>query len=110
MDNKTILESNPLLILYEEIAQVKSLLQELLASNKKQDIEIQERLLSSDECRSLFYPPISKSTLYRWTRDALISKYRIAGKVVYKKSEIESATKTLKTYKHKKASIEMEAA
>jgi len=89
---------NPFLILDERMGRMETILLDLQQLFLKQQADSQEILLSSNECRALFSPAISKSTLYRWTKSGLISKQRIAGKVGYKKSEIEAATKTLKTY------------
>ncbi|MEJ7821487.1 MAG: helix-turn-helix domain-containing protein [Chitinophagaceae bacterium] len=100
---------NPFSILQEEMQQMKSILIEVQELLIKQNSDRKEKYLSPNEARALFYPAISKSTLYRWTLEGLIKKHRIGGKACYKLSEIETATKSLKSYKQK-APIKMEAA
>lgn len=101
---------NPFGLLDEKISRVEAMLAKLLNAFEKQSTDNCDRYLSPDECRALFYPAISKSTLYRWTRDGKITKYLTpGGKPAYKKSEVETAVKTLKICSNKKAPIEMEA-
>jgi hypothetical protein len=57
--------------------------------------------ISEKAAREMFYPPASKSTFYRWSKSGLINKKRIGNRVVYSKSEIEAAVKTIKLYRQK---------
>lgn len=61
--------------------------------------EKQEKLISPAETCQQFYPPISKNTLARWTKDGRLKDYRIGGRVYYKQGEVLEAVKHLQRYK-----------
>ena len=61
--------------------------------------EKEEKFLSPAEVCKIFVPAISKTTLAAWTKQGLLTEYRIGGRVYYKMSEVFKSVKTLKTYK-----------
>ena len=60
--------------------------------------EKEEKLLSPSEVCKKFEPAISKTTLASWTKQGLLTEYRIGGRVYYKMSEIFKKAKTLSRY------------
>jgi hypothetical protein len=50
--------------------------------------EKEEKFLSPAEVCKRFVPAISKTTLASWTKQGLLTEYRIGGRVLYKMSEI----------------------
>lgn len=93
------IKENPFEILEQRIETLQASVDNILYILNKEQSETSEKYLSSDECRKMFYPAISKSTLYRWTLNGLIKKYRICGKVVFKNNEISDALKNVNRYK-----------
>lgn len=63
--------------------------------------ELQEKLLSPAEACKLFTPEITKPTLEAWTRDGLLTKHHLGGRVFYKYAEVMASLKTLVRYKTK---------
>ena len=61
--------------------------------------EKEEKFLSPADVCKIFVPAISKTTLAAWTKQGLLTEYRIGGRVYYKMSEVVQSVKTLKTYK-----------
>jgi hypothetical protein len=61
--------------------------------------EKEEKFLSPAEVCKKFEPAISKTTLASWTKQGLLTEYRIGGRVYYKMSEVFKSVKTLKKYK-----------
>lgn len=61
--------------------------------------EKEEKLLSPAEVCKKFVPAISKTTLASWTRQGLLTEYRIGGRVYYKFSEILKKGDKLSRYK-----------
>ena len=59
----------------------------------------EEKLLSSDEARKIFQPPVSRQSIANWTRDGFIKLHRVGGRNYYKKSEIIAAAIEMKQYK-----------
>ena len=59
----------------------------------------EEKLISPAEACKLFKPAISKTTLAAWTKQGLLTEYRIGGRVYYKISEVFKSLKSLKKYK-----------
>lgn len=98
---------NPFEILEDRMQKLEVMLSKIVAFIDKQEQADQVALISGSEARSLFQPALSESTLYRWGIKGLIRKRRMGGKVLYSKSEILQAAKTLKTYKTK-SPMEME--
>ena len=66
--------------------------------------EKEEKFLSPAEVCKIFVPAISKTTLAAWTKQGLLTEYRIGGRVHYKMSEVLKSAKTLKTYKNENKS------
>ena len=60
--------------------------------------ELDEKLLSPEETRKVFDPPISKVTIINWTKAGKLTAHRIGGRVYYKRSEIIIAATMLKKY------------
>ena len=58
-----------------------------------------EKLLSPAEACKLFVPEITKLTLSNWSKQGLIPKSQIGGRIFYKYSDVIEAGKTLKKYK-----------
>lgn len=58
----------------------------------------EEKLLSPKKVCEIFQPKISKTTLATWTKQGLITEYRIGGRVFYKQSEIIEKSKLIKKY------------
>lgn len=96
LQNQIILSQIPLSQIFEGMRVI--IREEIKAERSAEAINT---LINSTEARKLFYPELSKSTLYRWCKDGLINKKRIGGKVVFLKSEIEEAAKSLKLYNKK---------
>jgi hypothetical protein len=96
LQNQIILSQIPLSQIFDGLREI---IREEIKAEKS--AEAVNALISSTEARKLFYPELSKSTLYRWCKGGLINKKRIGGKVVFLKSEIEEAAKTLKLYNKK---------
>lgn len=100
LQNQIILSQIPLSQIFEGFRAI--IREEIKAEiNAKNEAEAVNLHISEKAAREMFYPPASKSTFYRWAKAGLINKKRIGGRVVYLKSEIESAVKTLKLYKQK---------
>jgi hypothetical protein len=77
--------------------QIKDIIKkEIEEANQKDQAD---KLLSPAETCKLFFPPISKVTLTKWTKDDRLIEYRIGGRIFYRYSEIMNATKHLKKYK-----------
>ena len=55
---------------------------------QKQNKDMQEKLLSPEETRHIFNPPISKVTLHSWAKQGRVKPHRIGGRVFYKYSEL----------------------
>lgn len=91
MTEKVILSPIPLDELKNEFTQIVT---DALQSLKPKD----EKLLSTEETRKLFSPPISKPTLIKWTSSGKLKSYRIGGRVYYKLSEVIAAATHLKKY------------
>jgi hypothetical protein len=66
--------------------------------NKKDQEATLERLLSPEETRKLFAPPVSKVTLHHWAKQGRIKQHRIGGRVFYKYSEVLDSLVHLKRY------------
>lgn len=79
------------------LLQIREVVKQELQSNHKAEIE--EKLLSPNQAKDLFVPSISRQTLSNWTKDGLLTSYRIGGRVFYKYSEIIGAAKELKRFK-----------
>jgi hypothetical protein len=62
--------------------------------------ELQERFLSISEVQKMFVPAISRKTVDNWTREGILLKHVIAGKPVYKYSQVMEAVKCVKKYQH----------
>lgn len=60
--------------------------------------EKEEKFLSPAEVCKKFEPAISKTTLASWTKQGLLTEYRIGGRVFYKMSEVFKSLKSLKKY------------
>lgn len=60
--------------------------------------EKEEKFLSPAEVCKKFEPAISKTTLASWTKQGLLTEYRIGGRVYYKISEVFKSLKSLKKY------------
>lgn len=60
--------------------------------------EKEEKFLSPAEVCKKFEPAISKTTLASWTKQGLLTEYRIGGRVYYKISEVFKSVKSLKKY------------
>jgi hypothetical protein len=65
---------------------------------QKEQEAILEKLLSPEETRKLFTPPISKVTLHHWAKAGKIKQYRIGSRVFYKYSEVLDSLVHLKKY------------
>jgi len=65
---------NPFQIIEERMIHVENMLSRLIFLTEKQILADEGKLLSPTECRKLFKPTISASTLYRWSRDGIIKK------------------------------------
>lgn len=63
--------------------------------------ENEEKLISPEETRKIFVPPISKVTLINWTKASKLNSYRIGGRVYYKRSEVINASTSLQKYGRK---------
>jgi hypothetical protein len=61
--------------------------------------EKEEKLLSPAEVCKKFVPAISKTTLAAWTKQGILTDYRIGGRVYYKMTEVVKSVKNLKKYK-----------
>lgn len=72
-------------IVKEEIAQ------------KTQEVTL-EKLLSPEETRKIFAPPISKVTLHHWAKAGKLKQHRIGSRVFYKYSEVLDSLVHLKKY------------
>ncbi len=96
LQNQIILSQIPLSQIFEGL---RAIIREEIKAERT--AEAKDTFISSCEARKMFYPVLSKSTLYRWSKAGLINKKRIGGKVVFLKSEIEAAAKTLRLYKQK---------
>lgn len=57
-----------------------------------------EQLISPEEARKFFSPPVSKVTLIKWTKEGKLISHRIGGRVYYKRSEILTSIKIVKKY------------
>ena len=64
----------------------------------KQEVELQDKLLSPRETCKLFNPKISLVTLESWTKKDLLIKHYIGGRTYYKYSQVMESLKTLKRY------------
>jgi hypothetical protein len=64
----------------------------------KENLELQEKLLSPAETCKLFRPNISKVTLDSWAKAGRIKNQRIGGRIFYKQSEIMQSRNSLKKY------------
>lgn len=60
--------------------------------------EKEEKLLSPAEVCKIFVPAISKTTLAAWTKQGILTEYRMGGRVYYKLSEIIEQRKTINRY------------
>src|SRR5688572_3129988 len=63
--------------------------------------ELKEKLLSIDECRKLFTPAVSPNTIKNWTKDGILTDYRIGNKRYYKYAEVIEAAKSRKKYERR---------
>lgn len=76
---------------------LREIIRSELAYSKQADQD--ERMLSPSEVCSHFSPAISKTTLAKWTKQGLLTAYRIGGRVYYRSVEVNAAIKELKRYK-----------
>jgi hypothetical protein len=60
---------------------------------------MEDRMLSVDDARSLFTPPVSRPTFNKWADADLFPEYRVGGRRYFKKSEIIKAMPQVKRYK-----------
>lgn len=90
---------NPFTILQEEVKQNRQIILELQAMVKSLIKDKPETLLSPEEARKLFNPAISKSTLNRWQKAGIVTRYIKGGRACYKESEILETAKTKQLYK-----------
>jgi hypothetical protein len=96
MDNNVLLSP---ISLQDLLARVRDVIrEEICAERKKQE----EELVAPTVAAKLFQPAISPRTLWDWSKQGLVKKYRIAGRVYYKKSEIIESLNQVKRYKSKK--------
>jgi hypothetical protein len=65
---------------------------------KKEEDALLERLLSPEQTRHIFNPPISKVTLHHWAKQGKVKPHRIGGRVFYKYSELMESLVHLKRY------------
>ncbi len=82
------------------IDELESKLREIVKAELKSHLpqESEEKLLSPEETRKVFNPPVSKMTLINWTKGEKLNAYKIGGRVYYKRSEVLTAATTLKKY------------
>jgi hypothetical protein len=82
--------------LEELVAQFQKVVKEEIAK-KDQQAKL-ERLLSPEETRKIFSPPVSKVTLHHWAKQGRIKQHRIGSRVYYKYSEVLDSLVHLKKY------------
>lgn len=75
---------------------IRGILKEEIKLHFPQDGE--EKLLSPEETRKIFDPPISRVTLINWTKAGKLTAYRMGGRVYYKRSEVLTASTSLQKY------------
>lgn len=95
MDN-VILSSIPL---NELEGKLRDIVKEELKIHLPQELD--EKLLSPEETRKIFAPPVSKVTLINWTKAKKLTAYKIGGRVYYKRSEVIEASTSLQKYGRK---------
>lgn len=83
-------------------ADLKELIKDAISEATNQQPQPEEELLSPKQAVKIFNPAISLITLHRWTKDGLIPRCRVRGRLWYKRSEIIAAAQTLKKYDHNK--------
>ena len=69
--------------------------EELLSIQPSKELE---QLISTNEARKIFTPPVSKVTLIKWTKEGKLQSHRMGGRVYYKRTEVLEAVKTVKKY------------
>jgi hypothetical protein len=82
--------------LEELVAQFQKVLKEEIT--KKDQETTLERLLSPEETRKMFAPPVSKVTLHHWAKQGRLKQHRIGSRVYYKYSEVLDSLVHLKKY------------
>ncbi len=82
--------------LIELESKLRDIVKEELKTHLPQELD--EKLLSPEETRKVFDPPISKVTIINWTKAGKLTAHRIGGRVYYKRSEIIIAATMLKKY------------
>ena len=82
--------------LEELVAQFQKVLNEEI-TKKNQETTL-ERLLSPEETRKMFAPPVSKVTLHHWAKQGRIKQHRLGGRVFYKYSEVLDSLVHLKKF------------
>lgn len=81
----------------EELASMfQKVIKEEIA-RKDQELTL-EKLLSPEETRKMFAPPISKVTLHHWAKAGKLKQHRIGSRVFYKYSEVLDSLVQLKKY------------
>ena len=80
----------------ELVAQFQKVLKEEI-TKKNQETAL-ERLLSPEETRKIFAPPVSKVTLHHWAKQGRLKQHRIGSRVFYKYSEVLDSLVQLKKY------------
>lgn len=83
-------------------ADLKQLIKDAVAEATNQKPQQEEELLSAKQAVKVFNPAISLITLHRWTKDGLIPRCRVRGRLWYKRSEIIAAAETLTKYDRNK--------
>ena len=78
------------------MAQFQKVLKEEI-TKKNQETAL-ERLLSPEETRKIFAPPVSKVTLHHWAKQGRLKQHRIGSRVFYKYSEVLDSLVQLKKY------------
>jgi hypothetical protein len=82
------------------VEELETRIQEIVhrALVSREEKALQERLMSIEQTRRLFNPPISKVTLHTWAKEGKVRPYRIGGRVFYKYSELMGSMTHLKKY------------
>jgi excisionase family DNA binding protein len=53
--------------------------------------DIKEMFISQEEVRNMFFPAISRMTIYRWCKEGRLQCYRIKGRTFFKYEEVTQA-------------------
>jgi hypothetical protein len=77
---------------------LRSLMLEMKENQMKGYKEEDERLLSPSEACKLWVPNISLPTLRLWSDRGLVPRIRLGGRIFYRKSDILSATTSVKKF------------